>query len=352
MGSLPVLFDPALLAFIPIVSREEFVTRVSFIVRWAQIIGTTDVNIQIAPETRELFIRNGLFPAHASVEQALNDLNLRYRYAPQDIIGAINTIFSRAAEGFYCCVRDEMHSNFTSIPTQPWHNSSDLNAQTQRTILLAMIEKQLHADNSKLVLASTISAQIAQFSGYLEMVEPGDLTGFEDQTLPRNLTGELAVASNFEDVLDQLRSQDLWNAAENNADIKLAIWIRCRERLKSVKAYKSKEDIPVFFVGSDFYSSLTKNQSAGSGRFASITLECCSSAVLESPNFEWKIFNKNNRLIDNALPLRAHLSEGNMALRLMAWRRPKDQNGTCLEFSNIGPKWEEEISNTEPTEAV
>ncbi len=352
MRSLPVLFDPALLAFIPIATAEEFVARVTFLVRWARIIGTTDANIQIAPDVREFLIRNGFFPAHASVEEALDSLNLRYRYAPQDIIGSINSIFSRATTEFYCCVNDEFHSDFTSVPAQPWHVSTDLNSQTQRTVLLAKIEQLVHGNPQKLVLASLIVGRTAEFSASVEMVDPDGLSGLASTELPKTLIGDLNLASNFEDVLDLLSAQDLWSSAINNSDIKLAIQIRCRERLKSLNAYTSMKDLPEFYVGSDFYASLVRNQSAGTGRFASSTLEGCSSALLDTPNFEWKAFNKNNRKVDNAIPLRAHLSEGNMAMRLMAWRRSDAQTMTSLEFSNVGPKWEEEISYTDPTQAV
>lgn len=39
-------------------------------------------------------------------------------------------------------------------------------------------------------------------------------------------------------------------------------------------------------------------------------------------------------------------------MRLMAWMRPVAPRGSCLEFSNVGPKWEEKISYTDPTGAV
>jgi hypothetical protein len=348
MQSLPVLFDPALLAFIPIADPEEFVARVTFLVRWARIIGTTNANVQIAPDVREFLIRNGFFPAHSSVEKALDSLNLRYRYAPQDIIGSINSIFSRASTEFYCCVKDEFHSDFTSL----WHEYADLNSQTQRTVMLARIEQLLHGTPQKLALATLIMGRTAAFSAKVEMIDPDGLSGLASAELPKTLAGDLTLASDFEGVLDLVSAQELWTGAINNSDIKLAIQIRCRERLKSLNTYTSMKDLPEFYVGSDFYGSLVRNQSNGTGRFASLTLEGCSSALLQMPNFDWKAFNRSNRKVDNAAPLRAHLSEGNMAMRLMAWRRSDAQTGTCLELSNVGPKWEEEISYTDPTKAV
>lgn len=352
MRPLPVLFDPALLAFVPTESREAFVARVPFLVHWARITRTADANVHVAPDVREFLIQNGFFPAHASVEKILDSLNLRHRYAPQDIIGPINSIFSGISTKFYCCVKDEFHDGFDSAPAQPWHSRADLNSQTQRTVLLARIEQMLHGSPQKLVLASLIPPGLGEFAASVELVDPDGLSGLTPADLPRTIAGELTATSDFEGVLDLMSAIELWGAAADNSDIKLAVQIRCREKLRALNRYTSMEGIPKFYVGSDFYASLVRNQSSGNGRFASLTLEGCSSALLELENFEWKSFNKGNRKADNAVPLRAHLSEGNMAMRLMAWRRPGTNTATCLEFSNVGPKWEEEISYADPTDAA
>ena len=144
----------------------------------------------------------------------------------------------------------------------------------------------------------------------------------------------------------------LTKEAVNNADLKLAIQIRCREKLKSLSNYTSMNVIPEFYVGAGFHASLVRNQASGDGKFASLTLEGCASALLQKAKFEWNAFDKAARKADNAIPLRAHLSKGGTAIRLMAWHRPVAPTGRCLEFSNIGPKWEEEISDTSPTIAV
>jgi hypothetical protein len=214
------------------------------------------------------------------------------------------------------------------------------------------MEQMLHGKPQIIVLASLITKGLSEFSASVEIIDPDGLNGLTSTDLPKILTGNITIVSDYEDVLDLLPANNLWRIAIDNSDIKLAIQIRCREKLKSLNTYTSMNDIPQFYVGSDFYASLIRNQSSGTGRFATLTLEGCSSALLESANIEWKFFNKNNRKIDNAIPLRAHLSEGNMAMRLMAWRRPVTTTGNCLEFSNVGPKWEEMISNTDPTEAV
>jgi hypothetical protein len=41
-----------------------------------------------------------------------------------------------------------------------------------------------------------------------------------------------------------------------------------------------------------------------------------------------------------------------MTVHLMAWTRSDAQTGASLELSNVGPKWEGEISYTDPTKTV
>jgi len=352
MRSLPVLFDPALLAIVPTITAEQFRMRITFLVHWAQTVGKSDANIHMAPDTREFLDRNGLFPAHSSVEETLKALNLRYRYAPQDIIGPINSILNGASMQFYCCAKDEYHDSFNSIPAPPWHDNPDLDQQTQRTLLMGRIEQILHGSPETLVLASIISGDPLQFSASVVLVDPDDLPGLASGSLPQEIIGSVKVASNLEGVLDCISAKYLWETATNNADLKLAIQVRCREKLKGLNAYTSMSEIPGFYVGADFYASIVRNQASGEGKFASLTLDGCASALLEEANFEWNDFDKPKRKEDNAIPLRAHLSKANTAIRLMAWHRPIAPSGRCLEFSNIGPKWEEQISDTNPTEAV
>jgi hypothetical protein len=352
MRSLPILFDPALLAFVPDVKRDEFVSRVAFLARWAQFIRTADANIHIAPEVREFLTRSGFFPAHDAVAATIDALDLRYRFAPEDVIGPVNSILNRASTSLYCCIRDADHENFSSSPDQPWHVHEALNHQTQRTVLLARMEQLLHSIPSKLVLATLILGNPIKFSAFITVVEPDDVAGFSTVDLPKLLEGEITVSTNLEGVLDCGSAIELWTSASDNADIKLAIQMRCREKQKADRTYISFESLPKFFVGEDFYASLQRNQASGTGRFASVTLEDCACAVSGSSRLEWRPFNKNRRRFDNAAPLRAHLTTGSMALRLMAWERPTTSEGKSIELANVGPKWEEEIASTDPTKAV
>jgi hypothetical protein len=352
VSSLPVFLDPALLAFVPSLTRQEFLARVNFLATWAQLVRTGDASVHVAPEVREYLARNDFFPAHDSIAAVLDSLDLRFRYAPEDIIGPINTILNRATLGLYCCIKDADHEEFTSSPPQPWHFTEQLNHQSQRAVLLARTEQCVHGVPTRLVLASLLDADVVTFSAMLRLLDPDEIPGFTSNDLPVLLNGELRSVRDFEGILDCRSSGETWEDAVDNVGIKAAIQLRCREKLKALGTYTTFRALPEFFVGSDFYASLLRNQASGGGRFSSVTLEACASAVLRLPSLEWNKFNKAHRKVDNAEPLRAHLTKHGTAMRLMAWERPSSSPGGRIEFSNIGGKWEEEISDTDPTDAI
>ena len=350
MSSCPVVLDPALLTFSRSLGREEFVARVRFLAEWAGLARSGEVQIHIAAEVRNFLIRNGYFPAHEAVADAIECLDLRFRYAPEDVIGPINTILNRASATAYCCIRDENHDGFVSTPPQPWYPDSPINEQVQRAVVLSSIETELHG-RRQFIFASCLTGGRLEFSARVDMVDPDSIAGFRVADLPKTIQGTAVIAGGLEGVLDSYSAGQLWAAAACNVEIKTAIQVRCREKLKAAGVYGSMTDVPEFLVGSDFYASLVRCQAAGSGKFAGVTLEGCACAAMELVTLEWKAFNKSRRKADGAEPLRAHLTKAGVALRLMAWRRPAAAGGG-LEFANVGEKWEEEISYSDPTEAV
>jgi hypothetical protein len=266
------------------------------------------------------------------------------------VIGPINTIFNRASTAAYCCVSDADHDNFESAPFQPWYPDPVVDEQLQRSLVRSTVENRLHERN-KLVLASLLHVSLLEFSMRINIIEPDTIPGFQLFDLPKTLQGTAVVAKSLEAVLDCFSSDDLWTSAGDGMDIKQAIQMRCREKLKDLGQYTCMAEIPEFFIGSDFYSSLRSCQAAGSGRFASVTLEACASAIICLQTVEWKPFDKPSRKADGALPLCAHLTKAGVGLRLRAWRRGSNPDRP-LEFANIGEKWEEEIHSTDPTKAL
>ena len=347
MTLIPVVLDPALLVFTERLTEADFVARVKFIAEWARLARSGEVQVQISSEVRRSLVEGGYYPARTTVAKTIEALGLRYRYAPEDVIAPINTILSRAAGDLYCCIREEAHEEFTSVPAQPWYDDPSVNAMLQRVLILSSIEETVHGWR-RILLASLLSTGVVVFSASLRLLDPDDIPNFEQSQLPKRIEAKAFLVAGPEQVRDCLPSGEVWGDSAGNISIKRAIQLRCREILKDEGRYRSMVDIPEFYIGPQFYESLLTCQAARSGRFASVTLEGCAAAVLEHSTFEWRSFKKANRKADGAEPLRAHLTGGNMALRLMAWKRPTGR----IEFSNVGEKWDEEIVYTDPTYAV
>jgi hypothetical protein len=344
--------DPAALAFTPEMTSEDVLSRVPFLARWAQLVRTGELEVHITPGTPEFLFDNNFFPAHPTVAAAIEAMGLRYRYAPEDVIRPVTTILNRAVTGLYCCVREEVHEEFSSTPSQPWHGNAALNSQSQRSVLLSRIEQLLHGSPGKIAFAAQPLNGEVLFSSVVSLVDPDDLPGLAAADLPKRINGSITAVDNLEDVLDCVSANEYWAIATDVLGIKFAIQLRCRERLKSFGNYHSFENLPIFYVGCDFYASLIGSQASGNGRYASVTLDACASAVLGLDSIKWHPFEKTSRTIDKALPLRAHLTESGAALRLMAWERSPGTSARSLEFANVGVKWEEEITSDDPAKAV
>ena len=303
MQALKLVIDPAALAFPPEITAQEVLARVPFLARWAQLIRSGELEVHLSPQTREFLFENNFFPAHPTVAAAIEAMGLRYRYSPQDVIGPVTTILNRALTGLYCCVKDAIHEEFSSTPAQPWNANSDLNYQTQRSVLLARIEQLLHNSPEKIALVAQILAGDISFSSVVSLVDPDSLQGLSLADLPKRIDGRVTAVDSFEDVLDCLPADQHWAVATDNLAIKFAIQTRCREKLKSVGSYESFDKLPAFYVGSDFYASLGGCQASGTGRFASVTLDACASGVLGLDTVEWREFGKPLRATDKAVPL-------------------------------------------------
>jgi len=350
MKAIEIIVDPATLAFHADMSAEELQRRIAFLSSWAGSLRKKDFNTQVPPQTEDFLRKSGFFPAYEAVDRVIASLNLRHRYAPQDLIGPINGILQQALGRMYCCVKDTDHEDFTSTPAQPWHAEPNLNYQSQRAVVSARIEQILHDIPPALAFASDIPKGSVQFASELTIVDPNSLPGLSPEQLPKTITGQVTVVSDQEDVFGSIRAVEHWASADNNTEIKFAIQCRCRERLINVGTYTKFAEIPRFYVGSDFYESLRASQASGRGPYASVTLDACADAVLGT--IEWKDFRKNLRVGDNAKPLRAHITKAGVALRLMAWERPMKNTKGILELANVARKFEEEIWSDDPSSAI
>jgi len=346
--------DPAIFAFGPNLNADEIRSRIAFIAEWSRFLGRNNwPNIHISPSGHERLRNGGFLPAHAPVAAALASAGIRHAYSPEDVIRPVLQLLQRCLATAHCCVTDELHSNFESSLAKPWSAILGVDAITEHSLVLSGLEREIHSDGRLANLLSYIQAPNITFSSRIDVVEPDDLAGFTENELPKKFASEANIVREIEAFLESVSPELVWSTAAGSSEIKMAIRLKCRQRMLVLGTYDGMDSIPGFFVGSSFFDSLARNQATEQGRYAEQTLDCCASAVLELPILEVKSFNKNPRKMDGAVPLRAHITSSGVGIRLMMWKRPATKNqGEALEFANIGPKHEEEIVYCDPKDAV
>jgi hypothetical protein len=346
-----VILDP-LLAYLPNISRPDLLAKVELLAGWSKFVGThKSVDLSLVPSIAEALANNDLMPAEGPAKQLLDLTGLRNVYSPKDLVRPVYHLLEKALSSAYCCVVDELHEQFESDPPQPWHGLNlSVEAMSQRALIMSHIENYIHEDKRFQFFASTLDTEKVRFLARVDAIEPTTNPALNDTELPRKVEDEFQHVRSIEDICAGLDPNDMWAKALSSIDIKFAIQLGCRRRMISEGRYTNLNKIPAFFVGADFLVSLKAWQADGHNRFASQTLECCVAAVLDLPLIEIKSFRKAKRAADLASPLRAHISESGVALRLMMWQRPGPTRR--IEFANVGGKQQEEIAYSDPSAAV
>jgi hypothetical protein len=349
-----VVLDPGLLAYAPNISRAELFERVELLAGWSKISATQErIALALIPTTLDLLARYNLLPAHEPADRLLELTGLRHVYSPDDLIRPVYDLLERASSNHYCCITDELHDEFKSNPAQPWHKIDEsVEELSQRALVMSHVENQLHEHRPFRFFASVLPVCKVSFSAQLATVDPSTLSNYTDADLPQNVGDEFHHVRSIEDLYNEMDPKDIWAEASSATDIKFAIQLGCRKRMINEGTYKILGAIPKFLVGDDFLPSLRRWQADDANKYASQTHESCVAAVLELPSITIKSFDKPKRAADMASPLRAHVTESGVALRLMMWDRTQLEKKRSIEFANVGGKHEEEISYTDPNTSV
>ncbi len=150
-------------------------------------------------------------------------------------------------------------------------------------------------------------------------------------------------------MLSEADTLALWRDAETICDLHFAILLKALQIRAAEGQGNDIRAISVFGIGSDFLATITKNGCGNGGPYAGATLETCARIALGAPKNALRPFGKPDQTIrsrDKAKALRTHVTKGGVAIRLMVWERP---DGT-IEFANVGPKGELEISEGDLTQ--
>jgi hypothetical protein len=347
-----VVLDPGLLAYVQTISKTDLMARIELLVTWSKSSAASPwIKLSLVPSVREFLERHDLIPAHEPAKRLLENTGLRNVYSPEDMIRPVYNLLEKALPTVYCCISDELHKDFTSNPSQPWHgNDPAIEELSQRALVMSHVEGQIHVQNGLKLFASVLGTDSVKFTAQLQAVDPETTSGFGLSEMPKYVEDQFQHVRSIEDVCSAIAPIDIWAHASSASDIKFAVQLACRSRMIAIGTYAGLESVPPFFVGAEFLVSLRKWQADERHRFAGQTLESCAAAVLDLPTIKIKYFRKAKRSLDRAIPLRAHISKSGVGLRLMMWQRPTAIR--CIEFANVGGKSEEEISYSDPSRSV
>ncbi|MNT09964.1 hypothetical protein D3C72_1447730 [compost metagenome] len=182
--------------------------------------------------------------------------------------------------------------------------------------------------------ASDERCESVDFCAWIE-----EARGLNCNSLPTHAKSKISVAKRLPDVMNSIKSDELWKSAIIASDFYFAISIKVMEILKSSGKTPSFYDVPRFVLGSGFIQSIRNHGGFGDNQFSGTILDCCARVVLGNPKEPLKPFGRPKQMVrdrDSAKALRSHITSTKVGLRLMVWMK---LCGT-VEIANVGPKFE------------
>ena len=173
-------------------------------------------------------------------------------------------------------------------------------------------------------------------------VDATEVAGTADYTTYPIATGVtlLGMPSHY---IDALSAGTVWQRAETTTELEIAIELRSR----AILAAGGGGTVPHFRVGSEFLVALRREQASGTGPFAGVTITKCAQALVATASANASPLRTSaavnaaqvRRDRDGAVAMRAHITGGHGALRLMYWLLPDGS----VEFSTVRNKFDVQI---------
>jgi len=168
-------------------------------------------------------------------------------------------------------------------------------------------------------------------------------------SLPHGISNNLACSvhniSDARDYFYRLDAKDLYSRANTNLALKCSLYCGCIEIIKR-NSLDLELSWDAFKIGQDFLDSLIRNQAAYTQPYSSVVFETIIYVLCRHPKNEVLPFRKSaksqdQRTLGDLKAYRTHITDAHQALRLMFWVEPDK----TIILANIGPKFEESISN-------
>lgn len=350
---LRIAIDTALLA-IPnfALSREQAEEEIERVFQFSQSVsGHIAVRTYVSSFAEDVLWACGCGPDAETAAGFLAMMDLTNVYSSKDIVMSYQTLLDRSHRYLDDeCVEVDSYQNFNSSPIIP-----------QNLGPLALVDESKRSAINGLFVEPTAKRSLlacAWMGGGLghSLQLTADIASYhttetcEIAVQAGVVSGEVELIGGPSALLSRHGSTLLWEVASTAAGLHLAIAARALTLIQEAGGEVRLSGIEVFTVGPNFLASLQRNQSAGSGRFAAITLELCAQLVARRCTRYQRPMGKPAHIIrttDKAGAMRVHLTDSHEALRLMYWRTP-----TGIEFANVGPKMELMIDHGDRGEAA
>ena len=290
----------------------------------------------------------GRYPYPLPIKEALDRQSLSQIYSAPDLVKLLHRILENA-------VSPSDLLRFTDLLVEGPSSIHPMAAFGAEATALEFAEREFFflwglsisagfvADDAINCLTVLPSSPVS-VSGVVLAVEPEHI--FNIAPAGYALKRDLHVVPLGSSFADQLDPHKLWQQADCEADLFLALTIRAYQLAKEAGEDVVWSEFSRTKVGECFFKSLKLNAASGGGSHSASTFETCSRLLARLPKNEVKRFVVNDRG-DGARAFRTHIGGSHEALRLMIWRLPGDE----VEFANVGPKMEELIEYGTPHRA-
>jgi hypothetical protein len=354
-----IAIDPALLA-VPnhAASQDEAETIIHRISNWAKpaLFKGMFRGVLLSDALEALTVGN-YFPSGPNVAALLDMWNLRNVYSAEDIRRSINFILERALVAADCWGIEAGSPSFceTRPDLSAFKAEAPLYDVTVRLAVSALLAKNVNAHHFPVMVSG-----FPNFTGDIYIIATAD-DGFAkpeyELHFPISTRADLLLIGEALDIAVAIGPEKLWRSATDADQLHFAICAKVIQLFRARGASKRLREVPRFSIGSKFFRSISNFGGSGADLNCDVVLESCARLVMGNPKNKVAIFKRKTgagRLVaarregDNAEGLRTHLTKRHEALRLMFWRHTDGS----LEFANIGPKAELEISDGVAQEAV
>ncbi|MCF4125181.1 hypothetical protein [Methylobacterium sp. SyP6R] len=295
------------------------------------------VDFAVLSDIIETLTSSNCFPATHNIQSLLDLYELSHVFSAHELNGRIFSILSRSDY-----VHEILNIEIGEIctPLLPEIDTST----SHSTILVEALHKTIASvvtsakkDISRVVIGYPAKkSEIDVSFGYKSYIDSeNNFNKIDDWIM---VAEKIKIVDNPAEFLTSLDPDVMWSYAETSVEISLSINLKIASTL-NINIDKIPLSAPYsFVVGTEFLSSLRRNQAYGIAPFSATVLEKCVEAVTQTKGTFVRDFNIK-RIADDADGRRMHITKSHEALRLLFWVK---QNN-IVELANIGPKNELKI---------